>query len=112
MPYKDSIKQKQAQHESYLRNIDKVRQRTTVRRHGMREFIRELKGNGPCLDCDCELEWPPFVLDYHHRNPSEKVGSIRKMIAENRSKEMILGEIEKCDLICSNCHRIREYSPL
>jgi hypothetical protein len=107
MPYKDPIKQKQAQHESYLRNKDKYIKRNTKYREYLRDWLREIKGNGPCMDCG--LEWPSFVLHYHHRNPKEKHDGVSKMVTEKRKKELILKEIEKCDLICSNCHWIREY---
>lgn len=47
-------------------------------------------------------------MDFHHRNPAEKLfeigpGSFR------HSREDILIEVAKCDLLCSNCHRIVEY---
>lgn len=108
MPYKDPIKQKQAQRRSYLRNKEKIKDRGKRYKEELRAWLREIKGNGPCMDCG--LKWPNYVLHYHHRNPSEKHDGVSKMVVERRSKEEILKEIEKCDLLCANCHAIREYS--
>lgn len=61
--------------------------------------------------CDCGLSYPemPYVIfDFHHLNPSEKDvdwGKLRK-----RSWDKITFELDKCDLLCSNCHRIRHHN--
>ena len=43
------------------------------------------------------------ALDFHHRNPEEKSFEISK--AYNRSWEYIKPELDKCALLCANCHR-------
>ena len=45
------------------------------------------------------------VLDFHHRDPATKFNRISDMI-NNSSKSKILTEIQKCDCLCANCHRI------
>ena len=60
----------------------------------------------PCNDCN--LPWPTYVMDFHHRNRDEKIHSISRGIV-TMGKENLLKEITKCDLLCANCHRIREY---
>lgn len=40
-------------------------------------------------------------LEFHHRNPKEKDFSIHSSL----SWEKILCELDKCDLLCANCHR-------
>jgi hypothetical protein len=59
-----------------------------------------------CIKCGNDH---PAVLDFHHRNPEEKEFAISKMIRNRSSKEMLLKEIEKCDILCSNCHRIHHW---
>lgn len=54
--------------------------------------------------CSCG-ESDPICLDFHHRDPSTKVGNISRMASKCVSDEKLLAEIAKCDLICSNCHR-------
>jgi protein-arginine kinase activator protein McsA len=65
------------------------------------EAIR-LKG-GKCADCGWNGNIAAF--QFHHRDPSEK----RFTISSNPkvSWEKYWEEIEKCDLLCANCHMIR-----
>ena len=49
-------------------------------------------------------------MDFDHRDRKTKLTNINRMINyRSYSKEKILEEIEKCDLVCANCHRIRTY---
>lgn len=68
-------------------------------------WFRSLKDK-PCKDCGIKYPW--YVLDFHHRNPIDKSFSLSTGCYRH-SREDVLKEIEKCDLICANCHRIREY---
>jgi hypothetical protein len=43
------------------------------------------------------------ALEFHHRDPSEKDFTIAKICA--RKWEFLKQELDKCDLLCSNCHR-------
>ncbi|KKT77469.1 MAG: hypothetical protein UW73_C0019G0004 [Microgenomates group bacterium GW2011_GWB1_44_8] len=50
-------------------------------------------------------------MDFDHRDRKTKLDNINKMINHHSySKEKILNEIKKCDLVCANCHRMRSYS--
>jgi hypothetical protein len=42
-------------------------------------------------------------LRVHHRNPEEKYFQLGNQIT-NRKWEVVLNEVDKCDLICANCH--------
>jgi len=44
------------------------------------------------------------ALEFHHRNPSEKEFNVSSK-GHSRSWERVKKEIEKCDLLCANCHR-------
>jgi hypothetical protein len=59
-----------------------------------------------CVDCG---ESNPIVLDFDHRNPTEKYRSISQIIAHALGIKVLIKEIEKCDIRCANCHRIRHY---
>ena len=54
------------------------------------------------LSCKCG-ESHPACLEFHHRDPSTKLFRISQ--AKHESRERILIEMAKCDVICSNCHR-------
>lgn len=41
-------------------------------------------------------------LDFHHRNPDEKDINWKKLT--KRSFKSIVKELDKCDLLCRNCH--------
>lgn len=68
----------------------------------------EYKG-GECVDCGLKYPDTPYVVfDFHHLNPSEKDVDWSKL--RLRSWDKITHEIDKCDLLCSNCHRIRHFN--
>lgn len=70
-----------------------------------REFLVSLK-NKPCADC--KVQYPPYVMDFDHAEGSYKEYVVAWMPARFGRKK-ILAEISKCDLVCSNCHRIRTH---
>lgn len=49
------------------------------------------------------------VLDFHHQDPKEKDFAVANMIRLGLSREKVLIEIAKCEVLCSNCHRIRHW---
>ena len=61
----------------------------------------------PCMDCGEQFPW--FVLEFDHREGREKAGLVPQM-AGRVSLMRLLEEIEKCDIVCANCHRIRTYA--
>lgn len=76
----------------------------TNRKRVLNEFKRR-----PCMDCG--QRHPPVCMDFDHRPDEEKVRDISKLVM-NCNLDGLLEEIGKCDLICSNCHRIRTYKRL
>jgi hypothetical protein len=59
----------------------------------------------PCADCG--IQYPYYVMDFDHRDGSLKRFALNSV--HRRTKQAILSEIEKCDIVCSNCHRERTY---
>jgi 5-methylcytosine-specific restriction endonuclease McrA len=76
-------------------------QAVAKRRAKIRQMAREHMG-GKCIKCGYSK--CPDVLEFHHKNPSEKNFSISRS-GHCRSWERVKAEIEKCDLLCANCHR-------
>jgi hypothetical protein len=59
---------------------------------------------GPCTDCGAVL--PSAAMQWDHLPGSEKVAALGELISRhNRTK--VLAEIEKCELVCANCHALR-----
>lgn len=59
---------------------------------------------GKCMDCGyCKY---PGAMDFHHRNPKEKDFKISGRPNLTLGPEL-KKELDKCDLLCANCHRER-----
>jgi hypothetical protein len=71
-----------------------------------KEFVRTCKKGKPCIDCG--NQFPFYVMDYDHVR-GKKILDVSAMVAKGRSCRKIAAEIEKCDLICANCHRERTF---
>lgn len=56
---------------------------------------------------DCHGVFPSAVFEFHHLDPSEKEFNWTKMRLVSNSK--LLSELDKCALLCANCHRIRHW---
>ena len=59
---------------------------------------------GKCYDCGLVSNFRA-VYDFHHRNPEEKEFDPGSIL--HYSWKRIVAELDKCDLLCANCHRIR-----
>lgn len=88
-------------------NPEKARQvranQAKRRRKLNREMLDQLK-NVPC--CDCGEAFLPCVMVFDHVR-GEKIANVSAMTSWpiGRIKE----ELEKCDVVCSNCHAIRTW---
>lgn len=51
----------------------------------------------------CGLVDDPCIYDFHHSDPSQKGFTIARFSC--RSLEMLKPELDKCLMLCSNCHR-------
>lgn len=74
------------------------------RREELRLWFMKLK-NKPCQDC--KQNFHPFAMDFDHRDTDKKINNVSTMVGRRFSKENILKEIAKCDLVCAVCHRMR-----
>lgn len=68
----------------------------------------QLAKNVPCQDCG--KTYPYWVMDFDHR--SDKRFTINKYVKSGPSLSTLQLEIDKCDVVCSNCHRERTYARL
>jgi hypothetical protein len=64
--------------------------------------IRDAAKSVPCMDCGGVFD--PCQMDFDHRD--SKVKEIGTHLS-NMSLSALLLEIEKCDVVCANCHRLR-----
>jgi len=81
-------------------------QRSQRRRSDIRQKIAEIKEAVGCVDCG--IKYPYYVLDFDHLTNDNKVDNIAKMVTYLPVEE-ILREIDKCEVVCANCHRERTF---
>jgi len=86
----------------YAANKEKAKAAIKKREEELRAWFCDYKKTLECSRCD-EKRW--FVLDFHHKDPDEKDKNLANVIKNGWSKERILKEIDKCDVLCANCHR-------
>ncbi len=68
------------------------------------KVVLEHLQRSPCMDCG---ENNILVLEFDHRDPRKKLGNVGEMLAKGTSYERLEAEMDKCDVVCANCHRIR-----
>ena len=87
-------------------NKERVREKDRNKLNAKRKENKERAVNYLGGECErCGLISPYFsVYDFHHRNPDEKEADPGSLL--HRSWEVIFKEINKCMLLCANCHRI------
>jgi cytochrome c553 len=67
--------------------------------------VDKIKSNRGCKRCGFDN---PAALDFHHTDQN-KSETISRMVRNGRSWATIESEIEKCEVLCANCHRIEHY---
>lgn len=72
-----------------------------------REFINNYKREHPCVDCGQYFHKFPQCLDFDHKDRATKTSGISVMGNRAYSLERIKNEMDKCELRCANCHRVK-----
>lgn len=110
MPYKDKDQQLEAQRRHYRRNKgDYLDSQERIRDRNAQYVWGYLQGKS-CAVCG---ESDPIVLEFDHRNPGQKECSIADAVRERKfSLSRLQTEIDKCDILCANCHRRKTASEI
>lgn len=69
-----------------------------------REYVLQAKWEGVCEDCGGE--YPAAAMDFDHVR-GEKRAAVSQLVRYGYSTTAIQAEIDKCELVCANCHRLR-----
>jgi hypothetical protein len=88
----------------YVNNKLKYKEKKKRYYNSVREYVNLLKT--PCINCG---ESDIRCLDFHHILGKEV--EIAIAVRRGWSKERIKIEIDKCVILCANCHR-KEHSPI
>ena len=70
------------------------------------EWFEGYKKTQKCVSCGNSDH---RTLQFHHRDPADKVDEVCMLVARKNAKEKILAEVAKCDCLCANCHSILHY---
>lgn len=89
----------------YENNKDKIIKQVSIKKEKYHKWFDSLK-NKPCKDCG--NSYPPYVMDFDHLR--DKEFGLSKTLNYNWGRTRVLNEIEKCELVCANCHRIRTHN--
>lgn len=89
----------------YRKNRDRQAGKKTRRRQRLRRWLDGYKRN----ECECTRcgEDHPACLDFHHVD--EKEVGVAEMVNRAFSRDAILDEISKSEVLCANCHRREHY---
>ena len=87
--------------EWHRKNKDRRVVAAVKRRKELREWVADQKRGKPCTRCG--YLGIPAALHWHHKDPSEKSFTISTGI-DRHGKETIRAELQKCELLCANCH--------
>ncbi len=82
-------------------------ERTQALRKRRTALIRQIKLARGCADCGYRSH--PEALDFDHLPGAEKLANVSRMALATMTEAVILAEIEKCEVVCANCHRIRTF---
>lgn len=82
--------------------------RMKTRRGLAREMVQTYLKAHPCIDCGY---YDIRALEFDHIN-DDKEANVADLVARGYSLERVKKEMDKCEVVCANCHRIRTLSRL
>jgi hypothetical protein len=105
MSYETSESLKGYNREYYQRNrkhlLEKQREKNRRLAGNRRKWLVEYKRTLSCIRCG---ENHPATLTFHHKKSTDKSFEIGNAIALGVSLQKLIAEIEKCEVLCANCH--------
>lgn len=91
---------------SYEKNKKTTYERNKRNRIKAEKWFYEYKSKLKCNRCP---QNHPATLEFHHINPKNKKMSVANMVGDY-TIERIIEEINKCEILCSNCHKIHHFN--
>ncbi len=102
MPYKNKEDQNKASKRYYYRNREAMIRRTNKRSSDIRKWWKKYKSTLQCTECG---ENHPACIEFHHKDSADKDMDLSTGVTKRHwGRKRIMKEIEKCDILCSNCH--------
>lgn len=82
----------------------KAAERNRRIKNNLRKKLQDYLSDKQCAICNIN---DPRVLEFDHINPTSKSFGISRAVHDLFGWEKILEEIEKCQILCANCHKIK-----
>lgn len=76
------------------------------RSSALAEYKKNYKKGKICIRCEFS-DWR--ALQFHHKDKTTKLFNIGESQNSKCSIKRLQEEIDKCELICANCHQIEHY---
>lgn len=89
--------------ERYKADPDYFKQAARRQNEKLKAYVDQVR-DVPCMDC--RNKFPVVCMDFDHRDADDKLTEVSRLIRMGSMKKL-KEEIAKCDVVCSNCHRIR-----
>ena len=87
----------------------KCKNKYVVQRRRMMLKVKSIQyKGGACEHCGIEFDGCPDIFDFHHKDPSQKDFALSSK-GYTMSWERMSAELDKCLLLCANCHRIEHF---
>ena len=71
-------------------------------------WYRDLKESNACMDCGSFFHHASMEFD--HMPGSIKETEVSELVRKETSRRWIIAEMEKCELVCANCHAVRTFN--
>jgi len=86
----------------HLKPFNKLAANSKIYRRYKQEVVNHYGDN--CTECS--ETYDPSIMQFHHRDKTTKEHTPSKLIESewNSDKALVLSELDKCDLVCPNCH--------
>lgn len=86
--------------------IAKAKLRDKIVREEIYSLIRSAKAV-PCADCSKSFGY--WVMDFDHLPGTIKLNNVGDLVKKKVPMYKVVEEINKCEVVCSNCHRERTH---
>ena len=116
MPFRDKSRYQSEEWKEYQRNYqrswhqlhrEKRLAKLYERKKAIHEYVQNIKSQLCCVDCGGRH---PATLQFHHLNAEDKMFNVSDAVRDGVCLDIIKKEIEKCIVLCANCHLIRHFN--
>ena len=91
--------------EHYKKNKDKYLAKARKNEKKRIKLVQDLKTKTPCADCKRNYHYCQMDFDHIDGEKEFNISTTYKDVSLTK----LMNEINKCELVCANCHRLRTF---